>query len=921
MIIQSRYKNTQAEWESSTIILAKGEAGVAIDTGKVRYGNGADTWANLPDAQTGVSSVGGQTGDITSLSKSIVGLDQVDNTSDANKPISSAQAAVNITLSNAIADIASSGGATKESIGLGNVDNTSDANKPISNATQIALNLKAPLNNPSFTGNVQGITKSMVGLAQVDNTSDLNKPISNATQAALNTKASSTDPRLTDTRTPTDGSVTNAKVATGAGISLDKTADSATRLAMTPAERATVAELSDTVSHIEHGVITAGDGALASFTDEPNESAIVAIGPNALGSATTIDTAVAVGDNAMSDGTNITNSVALGDNALQKMSGSTENIAIGTRASTSLTSASRTIAIGKQAGGGRNNNGDISIGVNANNGLAFVGLSGDWEVHGAINTNVAVDTPNIAVGVNALHANSGSENIAVGGNALSVLTSDTQNTALGINALKTLGSDVGPTGLQVVTVGQNGTYAWSGANLTISAVDTDVQAGDIVVLSLSNGTFSSSGYVRGIVDEVVDANTFTVTEALSGVPIQELDDEGNVTVVSYERDAYTGSSKRNIALGYAAGSGLVSGEDNLFIGYNAGPAGAVSTDGIIAIGKNAFANPTSLTNSIAIGTLAGEHTTNATDTVLLGNGTNTVDDVTNGVAVGTNASLTDGDAVSIGHSASAGQGGVAIGKNAEATNNGIALGNSTNSDGSVVIGTGITATGGNAVAIGNGSTAGSGTIVVGNAAEAEDNGIAIGASATAGEDGVAIGNGITAASNTVELGSDTNVTHINGATIELGSSIDNANITIGSTESVVNIGTTNTSGVVNIHGQLVTIDDAGTTSDERDKTDIRTTSLGLDFINSVDPVEFRWAKRDENEEGTRFHQGVIAQQVKEAADRAGVDFGGYVDQSVNGGPDKLMVRYDEFVAPLIKAVQELSERVEYLEGRLNSEAW
>jgi hypothetical protein len=48
-------------------------------------------------------------------------------------------------------------------------------NKPISTATQTALNLKAPINSPTFTGTVSGITKSMVGLGNVDNTSDLNK--------------------------------------------------------------------------------------------------------------------------------------------------------------------------------------------------------------------------------------------------------------------------------------------------------------------------------------------------------------------------------------------------------------------------------------------------------------------------------------------------------------------------------------------------------------------------------------------------------------------------------------------------------------------------------------------------------------------------------------------------------------------------
>ena len=41
---------------------------------------------------------------------------------------------------------------TKSSVGLGNVDNTSDANKPVSTATQTALDLKANLASPALTG-------------------------------------------------------------------------------------------------------------------------------------------------------------------------------------------------------------------------------------------------------------------------------------------------------------------------------------------------------------------------------------------------------------------------------------------------------------------------------------------------------------------------------------------------------------------------------------------------------------------------------------------------------------------------------------------------------------------------------------------------------------------------------------------------
>jgi hypothetical protein len=49
---------------------------------------------------------------------------------------------------------------------------------------QAALDLKAPLANPTFTGTVGGITAAMVGLSAVDNTADASKPVSTAQAAA-----------------------------------------------------------------------------------------------------------------------------------------------------------------------------------------------------------------------------------------------------------------------------------------------------------------------------------------------------------------------------------------------------------------------------------------------------------------------------------------------------------------------------------------------------------------------------------------------------------------------------------------------------------------------------------------------------------------------------------------------------------------
>jgi hypothetical protein len=42
----------------------------------------------------------------------------------------------------------------KADVGLGSVDNTADSGKPVSTAQQAALDLKAPLANPTFTGNI-----------------------------------------------------------------------------------------------------------------------------------------------------------------------------------------------------------------------------------------------------------------------------------------------------------------------------------------------------------------------------------------------------------------------------------------------------------------------------------------------------------------------------------------------------------------------------------------------------------------------------------------------------------------------------------------------------------------------------------------------------------------------------------------------
>jgi hypothetical protein len=97
-------------------------------------------------------------------------------------------------------------------------------------------------------------------------------------------------------------------------------------------------------------------------------------------------------------------------------------------------------------------------------------------------------------------------------------------------------------------------------------------------------------------------------------------------------------------------------------------------------------------------------------------------------------------------------------------------------------------------------------------------------------------------------------------------------------------------------------------SDERTKENILVSDLGLDFINKLNPVKYN--KID----GNRTHYGLIAQQVKSVLDEASIeDFGGWVISDINDPEGQQALRYEEFISPLIKAVQELTARVKTLE--------
>ena len=120
------------------------------------------------------------------------------------------------------------------------------------------------------------------------------------------------------------------------------------------------------------------------------------------------------------------------------------------------------------------------------------------------------------------------------------------------------------------------------------------------------------------------------------------------------------------------------------------------------------------------------------------------------------------------------------------------------------------------------------------------------------------------------------------------------------------------------------------TSDRNNKNTIVDSDLGLSFVNKLKPVSYKFNNK------TRTHYGLIAQDVETTLSdisKSTSGFAGFIKEDI---PDQLYIkedeipegkkvgdlktaayttyglRYNEFISPLIKAVQELSAEVETL---------
>lgn len=141
------------------------------------------------------------------------------------------------------------------------------------------------------------------------------------------------------------------------------------------------------------------------------------------------------------------------------------------------------------------------------------------------------------------------------------------------------------------------------------------------------------------------------------------------------------------------------------------------------------------------------------------------------------------------------------------------------------------------------------------------------------------------------------------------------------------------------------------TSDERDKTEISENELGLEFINNVKTFKWKDNNRDKyfkteidketgvekrildenglliideekhqngDNKGKRWHRGIVAQELMKQVDSN--DFSAVKDTTINNEQphlEEMTVDYLQFIAPMIKSIQQLSERIESLEKENN----
>jgi hypothetical protein len=432
----------------------------------------------------------------------------------------------------------------------------------------------------------------------------------------------------------------------------------------------------------------------------------------------------------------------------------------------------------------------------------------------------------------------------------------------------------------------------SGANVNVNGAVALVQGNDQV--SLSGATVTTTTGSSGV---VLDNNgSAKLATTATGIDVT-----GTVNA-----DALTGIGSIDATTAAAITAGGVGGGEDYFTisttGYNGNVLPTVTGDFSLCIGSSAvvaaqkgtavgsFAKAIA-TGDTSFGHNAGQNNANTLGSTSIGEGAKCSSSGAYGasgtVAVGKFAKVDGGSDV---------EGGIAIGASADSGSRGaIAIGRSSVSDtyGTVAIGEYSRCDGGmiGSVAIGRGARVQNSTA---------KGGIAIGGSQYVG------------------------VQHSSSAGAQSYSSgINIGNIGSSATNNTIRIGTSS----------HTTVQVGNTSSDSRDKVEIEDLTLGLEFINKLSTKSFVYNNRDRYEDWDNVGKtdekdafvttGIIAQEVLAVLNEVGFDKEHNIIKDIEKNKDgyeseheAYIVKMDQFIAPLMKAVQELSAKNEALETRL-----
>jgi len=608
--------------------------------------------------------------------------------------------------------------------------------------------------------------------------------------------------------------------------------------------------------------------------------------------------------------------VAVGDDAGEALTAGSYNTLIGSGAAEqNLTTGNSNSAVGYNSMGNASGTECSALGRDAGNGM------GDGTRHVAIGRSAFANTNqlgsqqnNIVIGYNAdVSSSTVSNEITLG---------DTNITKFRVPGLNFTIKDSTATENYVLTVDANGEAGWEaaasgggggGGGLSSDSDNNTVggtNAGDSITSGVDNtfiGKDAGTGLTTGSRNTAIGYNAYKVGNNTDN------------TCIGNQAGEALSSGSMNTLIGRRAGESITTGQSNVIVGMMANAQGSrnvmlgqqagqySSGTDCIVIGSFCAQDITGNSN-IFMGRDTAKDATTSTENVCIGR--DSVKDFTTGsynVCIGKDAAkslTTSSYGVYIGYQAGQtysnenqfGASAVCIGAEAGETATGVK---------NTLIGTKAgqnLGSGSNCVLIGNE------TAKLGSASYniAVGTGVFNGQAYTGGSNvgvGFNAGNGLTSGEDNTFLGTNA------GSSITEGD--NNTCIGHDATLSSATVNNEITLGDSNIATLRCNVQTISSLSDRRDKTDINTLDLGLDFVKSLNPVKFKWETRDGNGKDGSYEAGFIAQDFQQLQKDNDAD---YLKLVMDENPDRLEASYGKLIPVLVKAIQELTTEIETLKS-------